>query len=260
MQPSIDHLSTWARGAGEILRTGYGKQHSINYKGIIDLVTEMDQQAEQYLVEKIQEHFPEHAIYAEESGHTVGNDGMRWYIDPLDGTTNYAHAIPHFSVSIAYAEAGKFLLGVVYDPMRDECFSAVRGEGARLNGQPIHVSEIQELVNSLLVTGFAYDHEKSAANAAPFAHFTHLSQGVRRMGSAALDLCYVAAGRFDGYWEQTLSPWDLAAGALIAQEAGGLVTSLLGEENFLLPPYSITAGNLTIHPQLVQGLKSLAKA
>jgi myo-inositol-1(or 4)-monophosphatase len=256
MQPTIDDLISWARGAGAILRGGYGKQHAINHKGRIDLVTEMDHQAEEFLVGKIKHKFPDHTIYAEESGHLPGKDGMSWYIDPLDGTTNYAHAIPHFAVSIAYTEAETFLLGVVYDPMRDECFSAVRGEGARMNGEPIRVSDNEELVNSLLVTGFAYDHQTATANVARFGQFTLLTQGVRRMGAAALDLCYVAAGRFDGYWEQTLSPWDLAAGALIVQEAGGLVTNMHGESNLLVPPYSIAAGNPVMHEQIVQGLKS----
>jgi myo-inositol-1(or 4)-monophosphatase len=255
MQPSLNNLINWARGAGEILRTGYGKQHSINLKGRIDIVTEVDHQAEQYLVEQIYAAFPEHTIFAEESGHLQGKDGACWYIDPLDGTTNYAHAVPFFSVSIAYAEEGVIQLGTVYDPMRDECFSAEHGQGAWLNGEPIHVSENEEMLRSLLTTGFPYDHPSALKNNLDsFAHFTRLSQGVRRMGSAALDLSYVAAGRFEGYWEQTLSPWDMAAGALIVREAGGRVTNIYGDENLFSPPYSVAAGNPAIHEKLIQGL------
>jgi myo-inositol-1(or 4)-monophosphatase len=257
MQPSLKNMITWAYGAGEILRAGYGKQHSISLKGRIDIVTEMDHRAETYLVKQIQTAFPDHTIYAEESGHLAGKDGACWYIDPLDGTTNYAHAIPYFSVSVAYAEEGIFLHGVVYDPMRNECFSAARGKGAWLNGEPIRVSDNNEMVRSLLVTGFPYDSPQATKNnLEAFDYFTRLSQGVRRMGSAALDLSYVAAGRFEGYWEQTLSPWDMAAGALIVREAGGRVTNIHGDENLLTPPFSIAAGNPVIHEQLLQGLKN----
>ena len=252
MKPIISDLITWARSAGFILREGYGKSHSINYKGIIDLVTEMDRQSETYLVEQIHNKFPDHTIYAEESGHIRGKDGACWYIDPLDGTTNYTHHMPNFAVSLAYAEAGVLELGVVYDPMRDECFSATLGQGAYLNGVRIHVSEIQDLISSLLVTGFPYDQVEAEKNLDNFAHFTRLSQGVRRLGSAAIDLCYIASGRLDGYWEVSLQPYDLAGGALIVQEAGGRITSMTGEENLFIPPYSIAAGNPAIHALLLK--------
>lgn len=251
MKPTITEIIDWAKRAGQILRDGYGKAHQINLKGRIDLVTEMDHKSEAYLVGQIQQRFPDHLIYSEESGRINGKEEACWYIDPLDGTTNYAHHIPIFSVSIAYAEDGKLALGVVYEPMRDECFSAVRGQGAWLNGERLQVSNAEELISSLLVTGFPYDSAGMEKNVRFFGHFTRLSQGVRRLGSAAVDLCYVASGRFDGYWEQTLQPHDLAAGALIAREAGAVVTSLTGNQNLFIPPYSILAANPILHAQML---------
>lgn len=247
MRPEIAQLIEWARGAGQILREGYGKQHHIDHKGRVDLVTEADCQSEAFLIERIRAFFPTHTIVSEESGRMPGADGDCWYIDPLDGTTNYAHHLPIFAVSLAYANAGSMQMGVVYDPMRDECFSAVKGHGAWLNGEPLHVSVARELIHSLMVTGFPYDPAGVEKNFAAFAHFTRLSRGVRRLGAAAIDLCYVAAGRVDGYWEQSLQAYDLAAGALIAREAGGRVTSLDGDENILKPPFAIIAANPTIH-------------
>ncbi len=257
MHPSIEDLIDLARGAGEILREGYGKRHQIDRKGRIDLVTEVDHASETYLVSQIQARFPEHTIDTEESGLLSGIDHACWYIDPLDGTTNYAHDIPVFSVSVAFATAGKIQLGVVYNPMLDECFSAELGKGAQLNGQPLHVSQAQTLNDSLLVTGFAYDAAFADRNLAFFGHFTHVSQGVRRMGSAALDLCYVAAGRFDGYWELTLRPWDFAAGVLIVAEAGGQVTNINGNADLFQTPYSILAGNPVIQPKMLAEFKLL---
>ncbi len=257
-EPTLDQMITWARGAGEILRAGYGKSHQVNRKGRIDLVTEMDGKSEAYLLEQVRSHFPQHTIESEESGLLNGVSGSCWYIDPLDGTTNYAHDLPIFSVSMAYARDGVLQLGVVYDPMRDECFSAQRGRGARLNGSPIQVSEAVEMIHSLLVTGFPYDPSSvKDGNLSAFAHFTRLSQGVRRLGSAALDLCYVAAGRVDGYWEQTITPWDFAAGSLMVQEAGGQVTNLRGEADLFHPPYAILAGAPQIHAQMLREFRDL---
>lgn len=253
MQPTLETMIDWARGAGAILREGYGKQHDITRKGRIDLVTEMDQASEVYLIERIHASFPDHSIDTEESGLLAGDNPACWYIDPLDGTTNYAHAVPIFVVSLAFAIKGQIVLGVVYDPMRDECFSAARGEGAWLNGAPIHVSATQEMQHSLLVTGFPYEPLPDGRdNLAQFSHFTRISQGVRRLGAAASDLCYVACGRFEGYWELTLRPWDFAAGALIVEEAGGRVTRTDGSPDILRPPYSIIAGNLPIHTQMLR--------
>lgn len=257
MKPIIEDLITWAHSAGSILREGYGKTHSIDYKGEIDLVTEMDRRSEAHLLEKIRGKFPDHTIHAEESGHISGKDGACWYIDPLDGTTNYAHHMPYFAVSIAYAEKGVLELAVVYNPMHDECFSAARGQGAYLNGVPIHVSATRDLLSSLLVTGFPYNHAGSEKNLANFAHFTRLSQGVRRLGSAAVDLCYIASGRLDGYWEVSLQPYDLAGGALIVREAGGKITSLQGDDDLFQPPYSILAGNPSIHALLLKEFQNI---
>lgn len=255
MFPSLNEIEVLARQAGEILRKGYGQDHQVSHKGEIDLVTEIDQQSEAFLMGEIRSRYPQHAIVAEESGGLSGDNAHRWYIDPLDGTVNFAHGIPIFSVSLAYVQDGAALLGVVYDPMRDECFSAEAGKSAWLNGKPLHTSNTKALEQSLLVTGFPYDiRTHHQTNLELFAKFSLVSQGVRRLGSAALDLCYVAAGRFDGYWEMRLSPWDLAAGALIAKEAGALVSDLQGGSNYLQPPYSILAAAPGLHAQMLQVL------
>ena len=257
-QPTLSEVVEWARVAAQMLREGYGKQHEVDLKGRIDLVTEMDRRSEDYLVGQIRSHYPQHTIIAEESGLLQGHSEMCWYLDPLDGTTNYAHALPLFCVSVGFAVNDQMMLGVVVDPMRDECFSAQRGAGAWVNDQPIHVSGINEMVSSLLVTGFPYDSWKEGpSNLENFAHFTHISQGVRRLGAAALDLCYVAAGRVEGYWELTLKPWDLAAGSLIVEEAGGVVTNLKGDSNLLQPPYSLLAGNPPIHALMLEEFRKL---
>lgn len=255
MFPNLDEVQILARQAGEILRKGYGQNHQVSYKGEIDLVTEIDRQSEAFLMGEIRQRFPQHTIVAEESGGLSGDNAYRWYIDPLDGTVNFAHGIPIFSVSLVFAHKGLVSLGVVYDPLRDECFSAEVGKGAWLNGKPIQVSNPQALEHSLLVTGFPYDiRTNHQTNLDLFAKFSLNSQGVRRLGSAALDLCYVAAGRFDGYWEMRLSPWDLAAGSLIAQEAGAKVSDLKGGRDYLEPPYSILAAAPNIHAQMLKEL------
>ena len=184
-----------------------------------------------------------------------------WYIDPLDGTVNYVHGIPIYSVSIAYAEAGELRLSVVYDPSRDECFSAASGKagelgsGAWMNGQPIHPSSTSDLDHALLVTGFPYDIRTNPDNNLDhYAHMAQHSQGVRRLGSAALDLCDVACGRFDGFWELRLKAWDVAAGALIAQQAGAVVTNLSGGPDFMTPTQSVLAANPYLHPLLLNEL------
>jgi len=257
MKPTVTQLINWARYAGQILKDGYGKRHDIDHKGRVDLVTEIDRQSEAYLIKQIHTQYPTHTILSEESGNIIGDNGACWYVDPLDGTTNYAHHLPIFAVSIAYAEAGSLLIGVIYDPMRDECFSAVKGQGAWLNEKRVHVSDASELIHSLMVTGFPYDEEGVEKNFASFAHFTRLSRGVRRLGSAALDLCYVATGRVDGYWEQSLQAYDMAAGSLIAREAGAQVTNLCGDENIIQPPYSVIAANPTIHALMLAEFKSV---
>lgn len=248
MQPTLDYLQAMAAAAGDILREGYGEEHEIGYKGTIDLVTEVDHRSDAYLIGAIREGFPDDTIITEESGSLNGTGKQCWYIDPLDGTLNYAHGIPFFAVSIAYADAEGIRLAVIREPMRAETFSAERGKGAWLNGKPIHVSETPDLIHSLLGTGFPYDMLATPnSNLDHFSHLSHSTQGVRRLGSAALDLCYVAAGRLDGFWELKLSAWDIAAGVLIAEEAGAAITDINGDPHVLKPPYSILVANPQVH-------------
>jgi myo-inositol-1(or 4)-monophosphatase len=258
MLPTLPDLERLARQAGAILRAGYEGEHQVDYKGSIDLVTEVDHQSEAFLLDEIHRKYPGHGIVSEEAGRLPGSGRDCWYIDPLDGTVNYAHGIPIFTVSIAYVHNGAVMLGAVYDPLRDELYSAEHGQGARRNGDPIGVSSVSEIRRSLLVTGFAYDVATSARNNLDnFARFMRLSQGVRRLGSAALDLCYIACGRFDGYWELSLNPWDLAAGGLIASEAGALVTDLTGGPDYLAPPCGILAAPPALHAKMLAVLSKV---
>ena len=253
--PTLTDLERLARQAGQILRAGYQKEHQVAYKGVIDLVTEVDRQSEDYLLGEIRKSFPDHYVLSEESGGTHGGE-HQWYIDPLDGTVNYAHNIPFFSVSIAYASNGTMKLAAVYDPLRDEMFTAERGKGANLNNRLLHVSGAVELQRSLLVTGFPYDAwDSKFDNFGNFVKFSKMTQGVRRFGSAALDLCYVAAARFDGFWELSLSPWDVAAGGLICEEAGGRVTNVYGKADYISPPQSILATAPGIHARMLAELE-----
>ncbi len=256
-RPTLSELEELAKSAGTILRESYHKEHQVFYKGVIDPVTEVDRASEDFLLGEINKRWPGSYIMSEESGITQGNNGSSWYVDPLDGTVNYAHRIPIFSVSVAYAYNGVMQLGVVYDPMRDELFSGERGKGARLNGHSIHATDQTELQKSLLVTGFPYDAWNTKQNNFDnFVRFAKLTQGVRRLGSAALDACYVAAGRFDGFWELSLKPWDVAAGGLIALEAGARVTNVRGGDDFISPPQSIIAASPGIHSQIIEKLDS----
>lgn len=256
MKPTLTDLERLAREAGSILRSGYNKEHTVHYKGTIDLVTETDHASEAFLLREIKSAFPGGHILAEESGNIQGSNEDIWYIDPLDGTVNYAHHIPIFCVSIGFAANGRMTLGVVYDPLRDELFSAEKGKGAFLNGKQIRVSETSSLERSLLVTGFPYDTwDTELDNFKYFERLAKKTQGVRRLGSAALDACYVGAGRFDGFWEFKLKPWDVAAGGLIAAEAGAVVTSIDGREDFLSPPLSILAAAPGIYQAVKEQLK-----
>ena len=258
MGPTLSDIDRLAREAGAILRAGYNTEHQVNYKGVIDLVTEVDHQSEAFLLGELRRQFPDHHIVTEESGIIQGSDQHIWYIDPLDGTVNYAHHIPIFAVSIAYAYQGRLALGAVYDPMRDEMFIAERGKGAFLNAKPLQVSSVNELQKSLLVTGFPYDAWNTEHdNFANFVHMGKLTQGVRRLGSAALDLSYVAAGRFEGFWEMSLKPWDIAAGGLICEEAGASVTNIYGQEDYISPPQSIVATAPGIHARMLQELQAV---
>lgn len=259
MTPSLSELEILARNAGEILRSGYTSRPGsfselqVTYKGPIDLVTDIDLRSEAYLLNEINRRYPEHRIVSEENGLSEGTVEKLWLIDPLDGTINFAHGIPIFCVSVAYVDAGVIRLGVVYDPLRDECFSAERGKGSWLNGETLHTANSDSLDHSLLVTGFPYNiRTADNTNLEHYADFSLRSMGVRRLGSAALDLCYVAAGRFDGYWETSLNAWDVAAGILIAEEAGARVTKTDGNTQVLSPPLSIVAANPILHAQILE--------
>ncbi len=254
--PTLADLERMAQQAGLILSDGYEKDHQVDYKGVIDLVTEIDRKSEDYLLGEVKRRFPGHKVMSEETGGVDGHDEHEWFIDPLDGTVNYAHGVPMFCVSIGYAYKGQLTLGAVYDPLRREMFLGERGKGAWVNGRALRVSRAETLQKSLLVTGFPYDTWYAERNNFDyFVKLAKMTQGVRRLGSAALDLCYVAAGRFDGYWELSLKPWDVAAGGLIALEAGATVTNVDGAPDFIRPPQSILAANPMIHPLLLEQLK-----
>jgi myo-inositol-1(or 4)-monophosphatase len=256
MGPKLTDIEAFSLGAGKILRDGYGKKIKIDSKGVIDLVTEIDQKSENYLIGAIRSRFPSHCVITEELGVLDGDENKVWYIDPLDGTVNYAHGVPIFSVSVAYAENGHILLGGVYDPMQEEYFYAERNAGAWLNGEKLEVSGTNLLDQSLLVTGFPYDIRTNPENNLDnYSHFTLVSRGVRRLGSAAIDLAYVAAGRFDGFWEVSIHTWDIAAGSLIVEEAGGKVTDLQGSSAYLAPNPSILATNAKIHEEMLAAFK-----
>jgi myo-inositol-1(or 4)-monophosphatase len=240
------------REAGGYLRQNLGRGVEASYKGAVDLVTPFDVGAQEILVGRLAAAFPSHGFLAEEGLSRAGTSDCRWIIDPLDGTTNFAHAFPVFSVSAALECAGRPALGFVYDPMRDEMFRAEAGRGAFLNGVAVRVSGTADLGRSLLATGFPYDVRMSPEN--NLDHWARLivrAQAIRRCGSAALDLSYVACGRFDGFWELKLKPWDVAAGALIVMEAGGRVTDFEGRP-FALGSLGIVATNGLVHPAIVE--------
>ncbi|HTY76421.1 MAG TPA: inositol monophosphatase family protein [Candidatus Bathyarchaeia archaeon] len=247
-----------ARRAGALLLDRAGALREIRYKGSpTNLVTEMDRQAEALCVDHIRRAFPDHAILAEEGGARPGSESHRWIIDPLDGTTNYAHGMPHFAVSIALEVEGRVALGVIFDPSRDECFTAVRGDGAFLNGRALRVSETPTLDESLLSTGYPYEIRRvHANNLAEHAAFMLRCRSVREMGSAAINLALVAAGRLDAFWELALGPWDVAAGCLLVEEAGGRVTDPAGRPVSLAAP-SVVASNGRIHDEMLRTLRQV---
>ena len=245
-----------ARLAGGLIRENWQQAKEVHYKSTINLVTATDRQAEEKIVDLLLKNFPDHSILAEEETAIVAPESdYRWIIDPLDGTTNFAHSYPQFAVSIALENEGKVVLGLVYDPLREEGFSAIKGEGALLNDKPISTSKIAELDKALLATGFPYDHRENVDFYLKFFRaFAKRSQGIRRAGAASLDLCYLACGRIDGFWELKLNPWDTAAGTLIVREAGGTVTDFSGK------PFSISgeetlASNGLIHAEMLDALK-----
>ncbi len=229
-----------AYAGAQVLRDRFGNISQINKKGAFDLLTEADTGSEKKIIATIRQAFPDHAILAEESGANEGTGGYRWLIDPLDGTTNYVHQLPFFSIAIALAVGDEIVLGLVLNPMDGELYSAISGKGAELNGKSIKVSSTASVCDSLLVTGFPYELSEIEPTMKRFSVCQQASQGVRRLGSAALDICYVACGRFDGFWEQNLKPWDKAAGAIIAAEAGAVIT------NFSNQPFSINQKEILV--------------
>lgn len=244
-----------AKDAGRVLRDRVGTRFDIDHKGSINIVTEVDLASERLIREAISTYYPRHEILAEEGGLSESGSEYRWIVDPLDGTTNFAHGYPIFCVSIALECSGEVVLGVVYDPMRDELFTAEQGGGAALNNRPIHVSKTAELMQGLLSTGFPYDIKTSKmTNLEHWANFAMNAQALRRDGAAALDLCYVACGRFDGFWELNLSPWDTAAGALIVAEAGGRISDFAGGP-FSNYKTEVLASNGLIHDRMIEVLK-----
>jgi myo-inositol-1(or 4)-monophosphatase len=245
-----------AREAGALLQCFRRGSFEIGFKGKVDLVTEADQASERLITESILSAFPRDGILAEEGTVRGSESGMSWIIDPLDGTTNFSHGFPVYSVSIGLQQEGVMIFGAVYDPTRDEMFLTSREGRPSLNGSPIEVSKTDSLERSLLVTGFPYDVRTSVRNNLDyFSRFTLEAQAVRRTGSAALDLCYVASGRFDGFWELKLHPWDTAAGWLIVSQAGGCVTDLEGNP-FNLESDAILASNGLIHQAMIDTIRA----
>ncbi|HHX01212.1 MAG TPA: inositol monophosphatase [Firmicutes bacterium] len=255
-QLNLEHAKDLAYAAGKILREQLRDDFTIEYKGEIDLITDADRASEALLIRAITNTHPQHAILTEEGGKLGNPDSdYLWVIDPLDGTTNFAHRLPYFSVSIALLEKTEPILAVVYNPIADEMFAAEAGSGAWLNDHPIRVSRTTDLKSSLLCTGFPYDMRLEQNNTANYANLVMQTQGVLRLGSAALDLCYVACGRLDGFWEFHLKPWDMAAGALIVAEAGGMVTGI-AKPQFDLNTGEIAASNGLIHQALLEQLQA----
>ena len=242
-----------AREAGQILLEKFGRKINISKKGDIDLVTEADLASEALIIERIKSYYPRHSILAEESGEAViigGENKWKWIIDPLDGTTNYAHGYPCFCVTIALEHAGEIVIGVTYDPTRNELFAAEKGNGASLNNKPIRVSAEAKLADSLIVTGFPYDFKQKENFERNLTNFLMKARGVRRDGSAAIDMAYVACGRFDGFWEEGLNPWDVAAGKLLIEESGGQVTYYDGSPFSIYAPPTC-ASNGHIHAEML---------
>jgi len=253
-----------AHEAGQIVWEAFPRTAltHIDFKGAVNPVTEADTAVEELIVSRLRAAFPDHRILAEEGG---GDDWRApgppiWLIDPLDGTNNFAHGFPHVAVSLGLLAEGRLVVGVAYDPLRGETFAATAGGGATLNGQPIRVSATQRLADAFLATGFPYDRRTAPDNNTQrLDHFLRRSQGVRRAGAAVLDLAYVACGRFDGYWEASLKPWDLAAGALLVQEAGGRVTNAAGAPDYVSGTF-VVASNGHIHDEMLRVIREGAAA
>lgn len=246
----LDISKEIAREAGALLMKHFERRAGFDLKGEFDLVTEADRASESLIVESLRSHFPSHAIVAEEgSGHESASE-YRWYVDPLDGTTNFAHGFPMFNVTLALERSGELITGVIFDPLRQEMFCAERGAGACLNNRRIRVSGAKKLNDSLMATGFPSRKRHQNVNVHFYYHLAMLSHGVRRGGSAALDLAYVACGRLDAFWEFGLNPWDMAAGVLLVLEAGGRVTDMHGGPPSLRGPHVLTDNGL-IHEEIL---------
>ena len=255
LTPHLEVAVTAAKRAAGILQSRFGNISRIRKKAAEEIVTEADTESEKVIIAIIRSSFPEHGILSEECGMIKPSSEYRWIIDPLDGTVNFAHRVPIFCISIALTFNREVMLGVILNPISGELFSAVRGKGAQLNGRPIKVSPVADISESLLVTGFAYNiNEIFNPVITRYGNCLKVAQGLRRLGSAALDLCYVACGRFEGFWEQNLKPWDTAAGCLIVAEAGGQVTTF-SNQPFTVDHLEILATNGRIHNRMLELLK-----
>jgi len=255
MSSLLSFIQPLAREAGALLMSHFGKVE-YTYKGDVDLVTVADKQAEALIVERIKKQFPDHGIMGEEGARANAGSEYVWYIDPLDGTTNFAHGYPVFCVSIGLEHKGKRVAGAIYDPTRDELFSAEAGHGAELDGKRIHVSKTDNLGEALVATGFPTKKRHKNPNIHFYHHITMRTHGIRRGGSAALDLAYVACGRYDAYWEFILNPWDTAAGVLLVEEAGGKVTGVYNTP-FEIVSREVVATNGVLHPGLTKELQNV---
>ncbi len=265
MNPFLNTAVQAAKAAGRIHRQFYGRVRNIQFKSAdkLNLVTEVDRRCEKAILSLLQKRFPSHNLWGEESGRQKKDSNYTWIVDPLDGTTNYAHAYPFFCCSIALAQDNRPVVGVIYDALRDECFTAERGRGAFLNGRRLRVSKTRSLAESLVCTGFAYAVRETRYNLDNFKQFVLTTQGVRRDGSAAMNLAYVAAGRFEGFWERGIQAWDMAAGVLMVREAGGKVTDITGKPFNLLAENALASNGLVhrrIHGILKNGADEKAWA
>jgi myo-inositol-1(or 4)-monophosphatase len=251
MQSFLETAADIAREAGALLAHYFERRVAFELKGEFDLVTEADRASEKLVIERLRSHFPSHAIVAEEGGGHSGSSDFRWYVDPLDGTTNFAHSFPMFNVTLALEQAGEVIAGVVFDPVRQEMFAGERGSGAYLNNRRIRVSNVRRLEDSLVCTGFPSRRRHLSVNIHFYHQLAMSTHGVRRTGSAALDLAYVACGRLDAFWEFGLNPWDMAAGRLLVAEAGGLYSDMQGGAHQLSRPH-LLADNGGLHTQLLE--------
>ena len=248
----LDKAVAIAREAGALVGDYYQRRVAFESKGEFDLVTEADRASEKLIVERLSAQFPEHGIVAEEGGGHESSSSYIWYVDPLDGTTNFAHSFPTFNVTLALARGGQVILGVVFDPLRQEMFTAERGAGAFLNGSRIHVSQAARVADSLSSTGFPSRKRHHNVNIHFYYQLAMASHGVRRTGSAAIDLAYVAAGRLDFFWEFGLKPWDMAAGSLLVEEAGGRISDMRGGSDDLLHTDNFLADNGLVHAEVLE--------